>query len=147
MKLIRKTILAVALGAATLTAASPAMADDGRYRHRGGGDTTGAAIAGGVVGLALGAAIASSANDRRYDRDYYYDDRDYYYDRGYPRARAYYYYDRYPRAYYRPNYYYRGGWRGDGWRGHEWREHRGWHRDNGRRGHDGWRGDRGGRGW
>ena len=135
MSILRKTILSLALGAAALTAASPAMADDWRYRHRGGGDTTGAAIAGGVVGLALGAAIASSANDhRRYDRD------DYYYDRGYPRYRAYYYYDRYPRPYYRP-YYYNRGWRGDGWREHEWREHE-W-REHEWREHNGWRG----RGW
>jgi hypothetical protein len=35
----------------------------GRRRHR---DSTGAAIAGGIIGFALGAAIAGSQSDRRY---------------------------------------------------------------------------------
>ena len=118
MSIIRKAALGAALGAAALTASTPAMADRYYgYRHHD-GDATGAAIAGGVIGLALGAAIASSNNDRYYDRGYY--------DRGYyPRYRSYYVYRDYPR-YYRP---YR-----DDWRRHEWREHRGYYGDRYRRG-------------
>ncbi len=113
MNLFRKAVLAGALGAATLTAASPAMAD----HYRRGGDTTGAAIAGGIVGLALGAAIASNGRDR-------YDDDGYYYDRrAYPRYRNYYVYRDYPR-YYRP---YRDDWRHHDRRHHHRdRDHRGW---------------------
>ena len=125
MTLISKAVLTGALGAAALTATTPAMADDWRYRgHRGGGDEAGAAVAGGIIGLALGAAIASGSRDRRYDDD------DYYYERHRPRARVYVYqsypryYGGYDRPYYRPyrhdyprGYYggYRGGWYGRGW--------------------------------
>lgn len=118
MNFIRKAVLAGALGAATLTAASPAMADP-YYGHRRGGDTTGAAIAGGVIGLALGAAIASGSRDRYYDYDggYYYDRR------AYPRYRNYYVYRDYPR-YYRP-YQYRNDWRRRGHRDRHW-DRRGW---------------------
>lgn len=122
MNLIRKTILGLALGTVTLTTASPALADDWPgYRH-GGGDNAAIAIGAGVVGLALGAAIASIRDDRSYDRD------DYYYDRGYPQYREYYYYREDPRY---TDRYYRGdydrGWRHGG-RGHEWREYRGYGR-------------------
>jgi hypothetical protein len=109
MNIIRKAVLATALGAATLTAASPAMADG----YRRGGDTTGAAIAGGVIGLALGAAIASGSRDRDYDG---------YYARPAPRYRATYVYRDYPRYY--PAYpVYR-----DDWRPHEYRERRDYRR-------------------
>jgi hypothetical protein len=68
-----KTALGAALAATALVSATPASAQS--YRHDRGGDTAGAAIAGGVIGLALGAIIASSSNhhrDRdRYDRRYY----------------------------------------------------------------------------
>ena len=131
MQLIRKTVLGLALGAAALTAASPAMADGWRG-HRGGGDTTGAAIAGGIVGLAVGAAIASNRDDRDYRDDRYY------YDDDYRPHRVYYYYRDYPRPYYRNNY--RGGWDNRG-RGHEWREHRGYY------GHGGYYGGHRDRGW
>lgn len=73
---LRKSVLATALVASSLASATPAMADP--YYGRRGGDTTGAAIAGGIVGLAIGAIIASSGrreHDRRY-RDGYYDRRD-----------------------------------------------------------------------
>jgi hypothetical protein len=110
-------VLASALGAATLTAAAPAMADPYHGYRRGGGDTTGAAIAGGVIGLALGAAIASGNRGDYYDSGYYYDGP------RYPRYHSYYVYREYPRYY--PRYVYR-----DDWRRHEWREHhwdrRGW---------------------
>jgi len=59
-----------ALAASALASAAPAMADpyDG-YRHHGSGDAAGAAIAGGIIGLALGAIIASSGNHHNYDDD------------------------------------------------------------------------------
>jgi len=104
MNLIKKTAFATALAATALTSATPAMARD--HWHRG-GDRTGAAIAVGVVGLALGAMIASSANDRHRYRDRYYRDGRYYdrdgryYDDRYDR------YDRYDR-----DYYDRRGYRG-----------------------------------
>ncbi len=95
------------LPALAFAAAVPAEARDGYYHDRRGGDDAAIAIGAGVVGLALGAAIASS--DR--DRDYYYDDGYYY-----PRARHYprYYYGRpYPRYRGHPAYDYpRGYWRG-----------------------------------
>lgn len=103
-----------------LAAGTSAQARDGYYyRHH--DDTAAAAIAGGVIGLALGAAIASDNGPRYYyPRGYYYGPppRVYYYD--YPRT---YYYRTYPRAYYYPRYdyrYYRGDGRWDRGR------HRGW---------------------
>lgn len=85
MTLFKKATLATVLGATALAAASPAMAEPYYYGHRG-GDSTGAAIAGGVIGLALGAMIASSANHHD-DYQYRYANRGwtwrggYYYDR------------------------------------------------------------------
>lgn len=134
-----KLIIGGALAAVTLAAATPAFADRGRdYSHRG-DDTTGAAIAGGIVGLALGAAIGSSHRD--HDRDDYDGPR-------YPRYRAYYVYHDYPRYYpaYREDWHDHRGWdrrqwwrnewrrddwrqeewRRNEWRREEWREHRGW---------------------
>lgn len=121
MTKLRKFILAGTLATVALASAGPAAADRG---YRGGGDTTGAAIAGGIVGLAVGAAIASSSRD--HDRYYYDGPR-------YPRYRTYYVYRDYPR------YYPRRDWDRDRWEHERW-EHRGW----GDRGwHRGW--DR--RGW
>lgn len=89
--LIKKAGLGVALAATALTAAAPADAQRyrGGYRHynRGGGDVAAGAILGGIVGLGVGAAIASNNRGRYYDRGYYYDappprPRAYYYDRG-----------------------------------------------------------------
>jgi hypothetical protein len=113
-------VAALAVGAMTLTT-TPAEARDG-YRGRG-DDTAAIAVGAGIIGLAVGAAIASS--DRGYYGGYYgprgYYGRPYY--PAYPRG---YYYDRYPRPYYRD---YRG------WdRGHDHGNHRGW--DRGR--HRGW---------
>jgi hypothetical protein len=75
---VKKAGLGLVLGATLLTAAAPAEAQ--RYRHRD-RNNGGAALAAGIAGLAIGAAIASS--DRRY-RDPRYDyDRRYYSQRGY----------------------------------------------------------------
>ena len=76
--LVKKAGLALALGATALTAAAPADAQryGGRgYYHRG-GNAAGAALLGGIVGLGVGAAIAS--NNRGYDRGYYYGGPGYY---------------------------------------------------------------------
>ena len=106
---------AAAAGLAALAlAASPAQARDGYSRgHDGGDDDAAIAIGAGVVGLALGAALASGNRDRDY-----YDDDGYYYPRGG-------YYQSYPRYYggydYRYNRSYRRG--SHGWRGDR---HRGW---------------------
>lgn len=83
---MNKLVTKIGLGAAALAtlstvAVAPAEARD-RYHHRGG--NAGPAIAAGIVGLALGAAIASS-NDRRYDYD-----RRYYRDHGYYPSNGYY---------------------------------------------------------
>lgn len=67
MTVFKKATLATVLAATALTAATPAMARPyDRYRS----DNTGAIVAGGIIGLALGAMIASSAN---HDRDRYVD--------------------------------------------------------------------------
>lgn len=85
----------IATGLAALTfagaLATGADAADRRRYHR--DNDNGAAIAAGIAGLAIGAALASSSRDRGYYRnDYYY--RDYDYDRRY-----------YPRGYYERRYY------------------------------------------
>lgn len=89
MGIFKKATLATVLAATALTAATPAMARP--YGHR--QDNTGAIVAGGIIGLALGAIIASSANDRRHD-DYRYR----YADRGW-QWREGYYWDREGRRY------------------------------------------------
>jgi len=90
---IKAAIAATALTGASLAAVQPAEARD----H------TGVAVAAGIIGLGVGAAIASSANDRPryYDTGYqqsYYDNGGYYnyapsygvvYDRGYYQDRGY----------------------------------------------------------
>jgi hypothetical protein len=114
---------AVAAIPALALMAAPAQARDGNYRGNRGGDDAAIAIGAGVVGLALGAAIASGNRDR----DYYYDD-GYSYPRGsyypaYPRYYSYRYdYPRYDRRW--------NGWRGnrhDGWGHHGgWGDRSGW---------------------
>ncbi|WP_380782406.1 hypothetical protein [Sphingomonas sp. R86520] len=99
---LKKAGLGVALAATALTAAAPADAQRwgrggygrgyGGY-HRG-GNAAGAAVLGGILGLGVGAAIASSNNRNRgyYDDGYY---------RG-PPPRAY--YNAPVRTYYREDY-------------------------------------------
>jgi hypothetical protein len=95
---LTKTGLAVGLGAAALATAAPAQARDYYYgRHH--DNTAAVAVGAGIIGLAVGALIASSNNHDRYDR---YDNR---YDRRYDR--------RYYRGYGYNNDYYRRGYRND----------------------------------
>jgi hypothetical protein len=100
-----KATLAAALVATVGLTAAPAEARDRYYRHRGGGDDAAIAIGAGLVGLALGAAIASDRRDRYYDGYYNYDRR--YYPRGYYNGyRAYPRYNHpYRQRYYRDRYY------------------------------------------
>jgi hypothetical protein len=74
---------------ATVLSAVPADAQRWRGRHHDRGDATGAAIVGGIAGLAIGAAIASGNNR---DRDVYYRERGYRpdYDAYYYRHHGYY---------------------------------------------------------
>jgi len=138
MSIFKKATLATVLGATALTAATPAMADPYYGHHRRGGDTTGAAIAGGIIGLALGAIVASSVNNNRHD-DYRYR----YADRGWT-WRDGYYWDREGRRYYRDGrpcderdgYYNRRGYDGREWG----------HGDRGYYGREGYYGDRNYRG-
>ncbi len=121
---MKKMMLAVALAATGMVGvAAPAEARD-RY-HRGGGDDAAIAVGAGIIGLAIGAAIASDNRRDRYYRGGYYDGGYY---RSYPN---YYYYDSYPR--YRNHYYrdhrryyrrsHRNDWRGGrSWGGRNWRD-------------------------
>lgn len=100
----------IGLGAVlTATALSAVPADAQRrhdgYRHHRGGDATGAAILGGIAGLAIGAAIASGNNR---DRDVYYRERGYRpdYDSYYYRSHGYYPQDGYYAWNYQRNGYY-----------------------------------------
>jgi hypothetical protein len=116
MNLFKKATLATALAATALTAASPAMARDYYGYHH--GDSTGAAIAGGIIGLALGAVIVSAASNHDHDR---YRDRGWEYRDGYYWDRDGHRYDRYGRRYDDSDYYARRGYRdgnyGDGYYG------------------------------
>jgi len=126
--LFKKTALAAALAATALAGSAPAMADG--YRHHG-GDGAGIAIGAGIVGLALGAIIASDSHHDRYDRRY---------DRGY--------YEGYNGGGYYGRPYVQQYWARDGYRhSHENREYREYSRrgygDEYRseyRGYEGWRG-------
>jgi hypothetical protein len=109
---MKKAGLGIALAATALTAAVPADAQRwarggyGGYRHYNrGGDAVGAAVLGGILGLGVGAAIASSNRNRYYDRGYY-DDGFY---RG-PPVRRYYRQDYRPRCW---TEWRRGGYYGD----------------------------------
>ena len=99
-KFFRKTALGLALAASVTMAAAPAEARDRYGRHRGGGDDAAIAIAAGIAGLAIGAAVSSDNHGR------YYNDRDYRDSSYYPRYRESYYYNSYPQynGYYYNNY-------------------------------------------
>ncbi|HET9628989.1 MAG TPA: hypothetical protein VFP14_05835 [Novosphingobium sp.] len=93
MSFLKQATIATVLGATALTSVSPAMAQGYYYGHQDRGDSTGAAIAGGIIGLALGAIVASSISKHNdYDRRYA--------DRGWT-WRDGYYWDREGRRYYR----------------------------------------------
>ena len=106
MNILKRAMLGLTAAASVAVVAAPAEAQSRYYRdHR--GNNAGAAIAAGVVGLAVGAALAS--NRRGYDDRGHYDNG--YYDRGHYN-RGYYdqgYHNRsYDRGYYQqPHYAYR----------------------------------------
>lgn len=140
MGIVRKATLAIVLAATALTSITPAMANPyGRGRRGGNGDATGAAIVGGIIGIALGAIIASSSNNRnnRYaDRGWTWRD-GYYWDRQGHR------YDRDGRpcdddgGYYDRRGYADRGWNDRGYNGPSWNDRGGngnWNRDD-RRGY------------
>lgn len=85
-KSLTAAMAALTFGGAVAATAVPAEARDYGHRYyrsydRHHGSNTGAAVAAGVVGLALGAALASSSHN---DRDYGYGyNRSYSYGRGY----------------------------------------------------------------
>jgi hypothetical protein len=111
MNPLKKGILASALFASALTAASPAMARD--YGYHSHDDSTGAAVAGGIIGLALGAVIASAVSNHDHDG---YQDRGWQYRDGYYWDRDGHRYDRNGRRYDDDNYYASHGY-GDGYYG------------------------------
>lgn len=110
-KILASALAAVTFGGALAATAGPAQAEHYYYghRHHDGSDRAAVAVAAGIAGLALGAALSSRGSDRDdryYDRPYrgsYYYRNGYAYD-GYDRGG---YYNR-PYAYddgysYRPN--------------------------------------------
>ncbi|MES2097285.1 MAG: hypothetical protein V4459_11060 [Pseudomonadota bacterium] len=103
-KFLTKAVLGATLGATALTAALPADAQRYRRGYRG-NDDAGTAIVAGIAGIAIGAAIASGDNDRRY-RERYYRQRGYSYDydQRYYRQRGYYPNDGYYAYQYRSRY-------------------------------------------
>ena len=96
--LFRNAALGLALAASVTMAAAPAEARDRWGRHRGGDDAA-IAIAAGIAGLAIGAAI--SDNGGRYYNDRSYRDGSYY-----PRYRGSSYYNSYPQYNGYNEYYY-----------------------------------------
>ena len=147
MGIVRKATLAIVLAATALTSVTPAMADPYHRGRRGGGDATGAAIAGGIIGLALGAIIVSSANNNRNNR---YADRGWTWRQGYYWDRQGHRYDRDGRpcdedgdGYYERRGYSDRGYDGRGYNGPSWGDPR-WRRDDrddrGYQGQDGYNG-------
>lgn len=96
MKMLRNAALGLALAASIPIGATPAEARN-HYRHysRYHDNDAAVAVSAGLVGLAIGAAIASDRSQYYYDDDYHYRERYYR-----PHYRSYYYYyDEYPRYY------------------------------------------------
>ena len=122
----RRTALLAALAVLGMAGATSAEARD---RYRGGDDDAVIAIGAGLVGLAIGAALADRDDDRYYDRGWHSN-------RRYVRVGGYddyyYYYPNNPRRYYRDRYYDRDyrSWYGN--RGYDRWERR---RDRWERGH------------
>jgi hypothetical protein len=115
--------------AAALVAGTFAFATSAEARHR--NDDAAIAIGAGIVGLAIGAMIADRDDRYYYDRRYY-PRRRYVRVHGYPDY--YYYYDGYPRRYYRDRYYTRHYGRYYDRRHNRYqRDHRRWHRRHDRR--------------
>ncbi|WP_176590292.1 hypothetical protein [Sphingobium sp. EM0848] len=96
MKILRNTALGLALAASMPIGAAPAEARDHyRYYSRHYDNDAAVAVSAGIIGLAIGAAIASDRPRYYYGDDYYYRERYYR-----PHYRSYnYYYDEYPRYY------------------------------------------------
>lgn len=122
MKLWKPGLVAAALAAGSMAMAVPAEAHGRR------GDDTALAIGAGVLGLAVGAAIASNNNSDVYVR---YDSRPRYYGGYYPAYPVYRAYPAYPAwRGYDPRY---EQWRR--WREHErWEDHERWEHRGGWRG-------------
>ena len=94
--LIRKSALGLALASMTALTAAPADAQYYRhYRHHHDDDAAWA-IGAGIVGLGVGAAIASSTRNRYYGNGY-----DRYYRRGYARCASHWVWDDYYREWIR----------------------------------------------
>jgi hypothetical protein len=111
MNVFKKATIAAAVAATALVSASPAMAQN--YR-RGGDDTAAIAIGAGIVGLAIGAIVASSNNNRDFDyrrNGWQYRD-GYYWDRSGNR------YDRQGRRFQDNGYYARRGYGNNGYNGY-----------------------------
>lgn len=107
-----KTFLKSMGVAAALAATSLGFVQSAEARDRwgnDGGDDAAIAIGAGIIGLALGAAIADRGDDRYYDRRYY-NNRRYVTVRN--RPGYYYYYDGAPNRYYQDRYYGRPGYYG-----------------------------------
>lgn len=103
MTFFRKATIAAALAATALATTTPAMARD---YHRGNDNTAAVAIGAGILGLAVGAIVASSSNrdDRYSDQGYYADS---YYGPAYTTSWSYrdgYYWDRDGRRHSRDEY-------------------------------------------
>lgn len=128
MNVLKKTAIAAGLAATALASASPAMARDWNHGgYRGHDNTAAVAIGAGILGLAVGAIVASGNdrhNDRYYASDWSYRD-GYYWDRDgrrYSRDD----YERYGRDYRNDGRYDgQGGYYGDRYEGRgDW--HRGY---------------------
>jgi hypothetical protein len=76
--IIKKSVLAAALAATALAGSAPAMADGWRGGYHHGGDGAGLAIGAGILGLALGAIVVSSAHHHDHYDDPYYANGGYY---------------------------------------------------------------------
>ena len=129
--------LALALAATATIAAAPAEARDRYGRHRGGDDAA-IAIAAGIAGLAIGAAISDNGgrhyNDRYNRGGYYYPQyRGGYYNNGYEQYNGY-YNNNYDQRYRNYDRRYRDYDRYDRYGRHE-RKHERWHDRHDRRGY------------